>query len=229
MICNEKVIKRSNGFFERTFNWDVIALSKRHLSNGYIVQHITRETNASPNFWEFHKEERKAFCHEYSEAWKVENGRIVYDEEMQLIQKEQSITYDDYWKYGATVPSWNGLMWDYVEKYLTYGKVAITGNVFWVDTSDSITPTLENTFKKNAIEYAGMLPSTNNFPEIENRQPAFSHNYISSWDFSTPEFFIQSICELYKIIENREQIEKDINHFFSQLPIVDELRKQLLP
>lgn len=148
---------------------------------------------------------------------------------MQLIQKEQSITYDDYWKYGARVPSWDGLMRDYVEKYLTYGKVAVTGNVFWFDTSDSITPALENTFKKNAIEYAGILPSTSNFPEIENRQPTFSHNYISSWDFSTPEFFIQSICKLYEIIENREQIEKDINHFFSQLPIVDELRKQLLP
>lgn len=227
MYYNEKISIRSNGFFERTFNWDVRKISNSDHANGYIVQKITRETIASDIFWKTHK--KAPFCHKYFEAWKVDHGKIVYNKTIQAVQEDANYTFDDRWIYCEKIPSFEGVLNDCKDKYLTFGSIKITGDVYWLNSNDSRITIINKTFKENFVEYAGFLPAAYAFAELENEQSIFSYPFTVRWDFSTNDKFIEGICEIFKnSLLNSEQKEKDLTSIFSPLPIYEELRKHVL-
>ena len=219
IIFNDNSRKMVNGYFERTFRWRVEKIAQRPNANGFIVQKITRRTTASEEFWA-----RigcwQAFNHEYVEAWKVRNGIIVFSE-------GQDYGFDDCWIYNSKIPSFDAMLSDIADKYLTHGLVKICGEVYWLDENDSRTLMLENYLQVGKVRYAGNLLSTEKFDAIDKSEMIDSITFQSSWDFSNDTKFIEGIRQIYlEANVSPECRREDIDNHFSKLPVYEELLKR---
>lgn len=211
-----------NGYFERKFKWKVSQIAQQEYANGYIVQRIIRHTEASENFLPL-KSETEAFCHTYFEAWKVQNGIIVYP-------AEQQYEFDDRWLYNAHIPSFDAMLNDCAEKYLTSGCITMIGEVYWLEASDERIAILESRFKMNNKDtYAGELLSAETFEELHETEKIDTHSFHASWDFSTESKFVDAICEIYEKRDiSSEIIQQDIQEHFSKLPVYSKLLRRII-
>lgn len=217
---NEQICRYDNGFFKRTINWDVTALAENELADGYIVQKILRNTEATEAFWDHHSD-KEVFCHEYWEAWPVKNGVIVY-------QNDYDNKYDDMWSYGSKISSFNAKMSDYAEKLYTNGTICMKGDVYWLDDNDEREEILKKTFSRMVVEFAGELLSSETFDAMKDAKPKASVCFCSSWDFSTKEKFFDAVWKVYETTKlGQQQMIKDVDEFFSKLDVYEELKKYL--
>lgn len=218
---NEKINRETNGYFERTITWNVLAIAEKEHANGYIVQRINRKTEACKSFWST-QDNKEPFFHEYWEAWLVKDGKIEFTE-------KYDTEYDDIWSYKSKVPSFDAKMKDYAEKLYTKGTIKMQGDVFWVDINDAKATILEKTFKKKAVPYAGELLSSWTFAEMEGENPKQSVFFSSSWDFLTKEKFFEAVWMIYRELDTSlEKLEEDIDSFFSSLDVYNELKGYLI-
>lgn len=187
MIISEIINEYPNGFFERTFKWDEAEIEK--LGNGYLVQKIERKTTASYNFDCSGKE----YNHTYFEAWKIENGKIVYN-----LDYEEP--YDDKWVYSAF--AMDDMFWakmkDYKSKYQTAGVVRILGIVFFASEGSSAAKEVEEKFAVGEIPFASDLLSSFVFESEDNLLPIFEHHICGVWDLFTAESMIDALTSEYK-------------------------------
>lgn len=210
-----------NGYFDRKFKWNVSQIAKQENANGYIVQKIIRHTKASENFLPL-KNNTKVFCHTYFEAWKVENGIIVYP-------AEQQYEFDDRWTYNSSISTFDAMLEDCADKYLTSGCITMTGEVYWLDAADKRVASLESRFKMNNKDtYAGELLSTENFEELNETEKIDTRSFQASWDFSTESKFVDEICKIYEKRDISSEItQQDIQRHFSKLPVYSKLLRRI--
>lgn len=225
LTLNECFKKWDNGFFDREFCWNIDAIAGEN-ANGYIVQKIERKTTASESFWEKNDEQEGGpFFHCYYEAWKVENGKIVHSSE----EATNNQSFDDCWGYNdKRMISMARKMYGLAESYRTCGEIHMIGTVYWFSEDEDTVPILEKALKKGAVSYAGKLLSSWKLQAIECKTPIGSHELRVAWDLSTDEKFIDAVKTAFNGT-SKEQIRKDIDTFFKDLPVYDELKRKILP
>ena len=186
MITDEYIKEYPNGFFERSFCWDEAEIKK--LGNGYLVQKIIRKTTASHNF----DCSDKSFNHTYFEAWKIENGKIIYN--LNYVED-----YDDRWVYFvfSLDDGFCAKMKDYKAKYHTSGIVRISGTVFFAEES-SAAKEVEEKFTVGKVPFAGDLLSSDVFESEKDLMPIFEHDFCGMWDLHTAEDMVNALVEDFR-------------------------------
>ena len=217
MITNEIINEYPNGFFERTFKWNESKIEK--LGNGYLVQKIERKTTASYNFDCSGKE----YNHTYFEAWKVRNGKIVYN-----LDCEEP--YDDKWVYSAFAMGdmFGAKMKDYKSKYQTAGVVRILGTVFFAAEGSSAEKEVEEKFVKGEIPFALDLPSSFVFESEKDLSPIFEHSICGAWDLFTAESVIDALVKDYKKSEIILEYAIEYIKIFADLDFYEDLYKSII-
>lgn len=221
MIYDEHKTTEVNGFFKRCFRWNVSEISKREHANGYIIQKITRSTTANELFWSKHSV-KEPFCHTYFEAWHIVNGKVVNPD-------NTDYGFDDRWYYNSTIPTFNALLIDCKEKYLTEGCVSMHGEVYWIDNIDARVNSIETRFKVGNVPYAGELLSAWHCDFLSDEDLVGSHSFHSSWDFSNDIKFLDAISTIYaeRNIDQSTRAQ-DISQFFSELPVYELLLDRII-
>lgn len=217
MITNEIINEYPNGFFDRAFKWDESEIEK--LGNGYLVQKIERKTKASYNFDCSGKE----YNHTYFEAWKIENGKIVYN-----LDYEEP--YDDKWVYSAF--AMHDMFWakmkDYKSKYQTAGVVRILGTVFFASEGSSAAKEVEEKFAVGEIPFASDLLSSFVFESEKDLSPIFEHHICETWDLFTAENMIDALIKDYKKSEIILEDAIEYIKIFADLDFYEDLYKSII-
>ena len=211
VICQEKSIKYSNGYFCREFCWDLESILARFQSkNGYILQRIDRTTTASRAFWEKHPQ-KDAFVHTYFEAWHIVQGKIEYPGTFD--------GFDDRWTYSSKIPSWEAAMNDYIEKYGTAGEVKMEGAVYWCHDNSAVAHEINKYFRVGAVKWAGKLLSAYECNEIESAVIFYNHHFCNEWRLRTENEIVKALIHRYRESAlSKEEVLKDINKIFGDAP-----------
>ncbi len=221
MICNEKITTNKNGWFERTFCWDTEKI--KSLGNGFIIQKIVRKTTIQGEFIVPDSDKFK-FNHTYYEAWRVENGTPVYDENI-------NVSFDDQWLYRAVdiIDPLGAMLKDYSSKYESSGTISMTGTLFFVPQKHSVTQAILSEFSSGQVPFAGSLLSSFCCPVENYFSPIFEHSFSHGWKLLDENDFISAvILEIHKSNLSLDDCKTYLQPCFSNLPIYEKLCGSIL-
>lgn len=169
----EQVTRYLGGDFDRKILWNVSAFTESsHVSAGYIVQHIFRKTEDTKGTFV-----GADYNHDYWEAWKVNNNRIILEEDT---------GYHDRWTTAFslfTVPAMEYCIRQNAEKRRdSSGHTEMEGYVYWAPLGSDLFHIVQKTFKVGKVIWAGQLLSTEKITEYQKFKYVFHHMIRHPWN-----------------------------------------------
>lgn len=221
MVCNERITKSRNGCFERLFHWDKELL--KSLCDGFLIQKVARQSTVEGRF-NISDRDKNVFNHTYYEAWKLENGSPIYED-------DTNTDFDDRWLYSISdfLDPLGAVLKDYASKYKSSGTVTMTGMLFLVPKDHPLTQSIMSSFSSGKVPFAGDLLSAYDCAVENHFHPIYEHHFAHGWKLDEDNEFISVIVgEMRKQRLSLEECKSYLKPCFSDLPIYKDLRRSIL-
>lgn len=167
-------------------NWNTTEITGKNNADGYIVQKFSRKLFPKAIL------PVEEYCDiSYFEAWKVQNGKIVY--------VDKNTVCDDRFSIGNCVNSSSEINYSLGTK----GCFEFSGDIYWIPNSSPLY-TIVDHWSDKSVKQANGLKASYDFKEIKGITPVFSRAlFIHEWDLSSEEKIYCAVKSyLFKLCPN---------------------------